>query len=77
MVKTHDVDELTEFELDADSKHVGRVDDGSDQLVVVAKEVVIEALGVGVAGGGDARQPARRQPPQKSGHQLRRGDHIT
>ncbi|GBP52872.1 hypothetical protein EVAR_39036_1 [Eumeta japonica] len=69
--ETYYVDELAEFELDADPEHVGRVDDGPHQLVVVAEEVVIEALGVGVAGGHGARQPPPRQPPQQRGHQLR------
>lgn len=67
---TYDVDELTEFEFDADSEHVGGVDDGPDEFVVVGEEIVVEALGVGVAGGGGSEQAGGRQPPHERGHQL-------
>lgn len=67
---TYDVDQLTEFEFDADSQHVGGVDDGPHELVVVGEEVIVEALGVGVAGGGGAEQAGGRQPPHERAHQL-------
>lgn len=70
---TYDVDELTEFEFDADPKHVGGVDDGSDKFVVVGEEVIVEPLGVGVPGGGGAEQAGGRQPPHDRGHQLGSG----
>lgn len=53
--ETYDVDELTEFEFDADSEHVGGVDDGAHELVIVGEQVIVETLGVGVAGGGSAQ----------------------
>lgn len=52
---TYDIDELAEFEFDADAEHVGGVDDGPHELVVVGEQVVVEPLGVGVAGGGGAQ----------------------
>lgn len=67
---TYDIDELAELELDADAEHVGRVDDGAHQLVVVGQQVVVEALGVGVAGGDGAHEAAGRQPPEQRAHQL-------
>lgn len=67
---TYDVDELTEFEFDANAQHVGGVDDRPDQFVVVGEEVIVEPLGIGVAGGGGAEQAAGRQPPHERGHQL-------
>ncbi|CAH2105443.1 unnamed protein product [Euphydryas editha] len=67
---TYDIDELTKFELDADAKDVGGVDDGAHEFVVVGEEVIVETLGVGVAGGDGAHQAAGRQPPDKRGHQL-------
>lgn len=70
---TYDVDELTEFEFDADSQYVGGVDDRSHELVVVGQEVIVESLGVGVAGGGGAEQAGGRQPPHDRGHQLGAG----
>lgn len=68
--ETYDIDKLTEFELDADSEDVGGVDDRPHEFVVVGEEVVIETLGIGVAGGGGAEQAAGRQPPDERGHQL-------
>lgn len=61
--RTYDIDELAQLELDADAQHVGGVDDGAHQLVVVGQQVVVQPLGVGVA-GQRAAQPARRQPEQ-------------
>lgn len=75
--ETYDIDELTQFEFDADAQHVGGVDDRPHQLVVVGEEVVVEALGVGVAGGGGAEQAAGRQPPHERAHQLATGHIVT
>lgn len=67
---TYDIDELTQLQFDADAQNIGGVDNGSDQFVVVGEQIVVESLGVGVAGGGDGEQAAGRQPPYERGHQL-------
>lgn len=45
----HHVDELAELELDAHGERIAHVQHGPHQLVIVAKQVVVEALRVRVA----------------------------
>ena len=68
---TCQVDELRQFELDADFEDVAVVDDGSDNLVVIGEEVVIESFGVWIAAAGrlnqEAETPAAAQRRQHHG----------
>ena len=70
---TYHVDELRQLELDPDRESVCGVDDRAHQLVVVGEEVVVEALGIGVAsverrGGPRRRRRQRQQRPQQQRH---------
>ncbi len=72
-VDTYHVDELRQLELDPDRESVCGVDDRAHQLVVVGEEVVVEALGIGVAsverrGGPRRRRRQRQQRPQQQRH---------
>ena len=61
VVITYQIDELREFELDADGEDVAVVDNWSHDLIVVGEQVVVEALGVRIATAGqldDQCQPA-------------------
>jgi hypothetical protein len=46
---THHVYELRQLELDLDGEGVAYVDNGTHQLVVIAEQVVVQTLSVGVA----------------------------
>lgn len=59
---THHVDELRQLELDADPEDIRGVDDRSHQLVVVGEQVVVETLGVRVAGHGAVHDQRGQQP---------------
>lgn len=67
---TCQVDELRQFELDADFEDVAVVDDGSDNLVVIGEEVVIESFGVWIAAAGRLGQEA--ETPAAQGRQRQR-----
>lgn len=68
---TCQVDELRQFELDADFEDVAVVDDGSDNLVVIGEQVVIESFGVWIAAAGrldqEAETPAAAHGRQHQG----------
>lgn len=67
----HHVDELTQLELDAHGESVADVEHGPHELVVVAEQVVVQPLGVGV--GGAAGERGQRGQQQQRGRGVRRG----
>jgi len=56
VVITYQIDELREFELDADGEDVAVVDNWSNDLIVVGEQVVVEALGVRIATAGQLHE---------------------
>ena len=60
----YQIDELREFEFDADHEHVRIVDDGPHHFVVVGQQVVVEAFGVRIAAAA-----AHRRRPTQNGQQ--------
>lgn len=71
---TYHVDELRKLELDAHSEDVRRVDDGAHQLVIAAEQVVVQTLGVGVAGHGAVHDKCGQQPrPERFSRRRRHG----
>lgn len=70
---TYDVDELRQFELDADPQHVRRIDDRPHEFVVIRQQIVVEALGVRITGDRAMDDQSRQQPhtkcfPERRGH---------
>lgn len=54
---------MRQFELDADGENVAVIDDGSDNLVVIGEQVVVESFGVWIAAAGrlDHKIPTAQQ----------------
>lgn len=74
VANTDHVDELAQLELDAHGERVADVEHGAHELVVVAEQVVVEALGVGVGGApGQRGERGERHEQQQRGRVGRRG----
>jgi hypothetical protein len=58
-LKTYQIDELREFELNTDGEDVAVVDNRSNDLVVIGEQVVVEALGVWIATTGQLDQQCK------------------